>query len=377
MVNNYDRFLLEQFTNKIHLIFEGYLNSSGEFILKMKQVSKLGRGKSSEISNFIINIIDDEFYISDKDLKQNYFDVTDKDDMVSFLFNNKLNRSADHSYDNQSLPYEMKGRGEIKIGRAVKYLLGLYSNSIGASDKDIEDFVNLYKSIKVDTDHKFKIVKDSDIKKCYNPKNYASERGSLGNSCMNGEPKSIFKIYTDNPKKVKILIYEDHDGLILGRALLWKLTDAPCDAKYFMDRVYTSRDSDELRFKQYAEENGFLYKKYMNSQIAKNIAFIYKGKDVFGEITVKLDGDANSYPFLDTLCFLDEGKDKLSNVPSEDCVILQDLGGDYEPCSYCGGTVKINEDELCHCCSEGHSELAKLKIKTKYNWDNIRNCFID
>ena len=49
-------------------------------------------------------------------------------------------------------------------------------------------------------------------------------------------------------------------------------------------------------------------KKKMNSYLSDNVEFVYKGKDVFGEVTVKLDGDFRYYPFVDTLCFLDEKK---------------------------------------------------------------------
>ena len=96
-------------------------------------------------------------------------------------------------------------------------------------------------------------------------KNYYSSHGALGGSCMADEEKDTFKIYYKNDKKVQLLIYVDNNDKIHGRALLWKLNTSPCDAKYFMDRVYTNADSDVIKFKNFAEEKGFLYKQKNNS----------------------------------------------------------------------------------------------------------------
>jgi hypothetical protein len=220
----------------------------------------------------------------------------------------------------------------------------------------------------------FKLVKGSDIAKYYNEKKYFSESGSLGGSCMAGEKKKIFDIYTENESKVQLLIYVDKDDRIHGRAIVWKLKDSPCEAKYFMDRVYVNRDFDELKFKKFAEEKGFLYKKRMNSHIESNVKFVYKGKDVFGEVTVKLDGDFGHYPFVDTMCFLDEKKKQLSNLPSEGDYMLHSVSGEGEHCSTCKGKIYMHlvypngysKDETCHECCEGHEELKKLGIEIKH-----------
>ena len=186
---------------------------------------------------------------------------------------------------------------------------------------------------------------------------------------MSDESKKTFEIYTENESKVQLLIYVDKDDMIHGRAIVWKLKDSPCGAKYFMDRVYINRDSDELRFKKFAEENEFLYKKKMNSYLSDNIEFVYKGKDVFGEVTVKLDGDFRYYPFVDTLCFLDEKKKQISNLPSEGNYILHSVSGDCDPCGECDGDIYTNDenDILCGECCTGHEKLKELGIETKIN----------
>ena len=153
---------------------------------------------------------------------------------------------------------------------------------------------------------------------------------------------------------------------IHGRALVWKLKESPCEAKYFMDRVYTNADSDVIKFKQLAEEKGFLYKLKNNSYIEDNVNFMYKGKPLMGEVKVKLDGDFKNYPFIDTMCFLSKKLGDLSNVPSKDCYFLHSVSGECEVCSSCDGEVlKYDDTEFCNECGLGLEKLEEAGIKTK------------
>jgi hypothetical protein len=371
MIKKYNSFLLEKYKSNLLLLLEAEVYGSSDFIFKLQSLSK-EKGKTGEIAQSINDIIDDKSYFSDSDVKQNFFDTTDKDDKLSFIMNSKVPEDWDPE-ENASLPYTMKGRGDVKIGKIIRYLVDLINSDSGdlgeVKDKDIENFVNAFKASKVDTSMSFKLVKGSDIAKYYNEKKYFSRTGSLGGSCMSDESKKTFEIYTENESKVQLLIYVDKDDMIHGRAIVWKLKDSPCGAKYFMDRVYINRDSDELRFKKFAEENEFLYKKKMNSYLSDNIEFVYKGKDVFGEVTVKLDGDFKYYPFVDTLCFLDEKKKQISNLPSEGNYILHSVSGDCDPCGECDGDIYTNDenDILCSECGAGHEKLKELGIETKIN----------
>jgi hypothetical protein len=371
MIKKYNSFLLEKYKSNLLLLLEAEVYGSSDFIFKLQSLSK-EKGKTGEIAQSINDIIDDKSYFSDSDVKQNFFDTTDKDDKLSFIMNSKVPEDWDPE-ENASLPYTMKGRGDVKIGKIIRYLVDLINSDSGdlgeVKDKDIENFVNAFKASKVDTSMSFKLVKGSDIAKYYNEKKYFSRTGSLGGSCMSDESKKTFEIYTENESKVQLLIYVDKDDMIHGRAIVWKLKDSPCGAKYFMDRVYINRDSDELRFKKFAEENEFLYKKKMNSYLSDNIEFVYKGKDVFGEVIVKLDGDFKYYPFVDTLCFLDEKKKQISNLPSEGNYILHSVSGDCDPCGECDGDIYTNDenDILCSECGAGHEKLKELGIETKIN----------
>lgn len=334
-------------------------------------------------------MIDKERYFNDRDLKQNYLDVTDKDDKVSFIQPNRIPKDWDEE-ENPSLPYEIKGRNEVSIGKIVRAILKvLIDNGISPfadsaaefKDKDIEEFVNNFKAMSVNTKLEFKIVDGSDIAKYYDNKKYYTEAGSLGGSCMAGESKKTFKLYTENPTKVKMLIYVDENDKIHGRALLWKLKKSPCEATHFMDRVYTNRDSDVLKFRMHADEKGWLQKKKMNSMTSENVHFVYKGKDVMGEIIVKLDGECRDYPFVDTLCFLSEDGKELSNCPSFNCDVLHSVSGDRESCSSCDGEIVFCDECIgsgkhdCYDCDgSGDTDSGKCvtcKGKGEVSCDHI------
>lgn len=372
MIKGYNGFLLNQLKRELFSLDEGCLYASSELMVKLKKMSKMD-GRVGEIATAIVDTIESEDWLDDNDTKQNFFDITDKDDTVSFLPSNKVPKDWDMD-DDPALPYNISGRNEIKIGRIIRALLKIaeISDRTGEDegtpikDKDYENFVNAFKSLKVDTKREFKLVNGEDIHKYYQMKNYYSNNGSLGGSCMADESKSTFRVYTENKRKVQLLILIDSDGKIHGRALVWKLKESPCEAKYFMDRVYTNADSDVIKFKNFAEEKGFLYKLKNNSYIEDNVNFMYKGKSLMGEVKVKLDGEFKEYPFIDTMCFLSKKMGDLSNVPSKDCYFLHSVSGECEVCSNCDGDVILKyAEEFCNECALGLEKLEEAGIKTK------------
>ena len=372
MIKGYNGFLLNQLKRELFSLDENCLYASSELMVKLKKMSKMD-GRVGEMATAIVDTIESEDWLDDNDTKQNFFDITDKDDTVYFLPSNKVPKDWDMD-DDPALPYNISGRNEIKIGRIIRALLKIaeISDRTGEDegtpikDKDYENFVNAFKSLKVDTKREFKLVNGEDIHKYYQMKNYYSNNGSLGGSCMADESKSTFRVYTENKRKVQLLILIDSDGKIHGRALVWKLKESPCEAKYFMDRVYTNADSDVIKFKNFAEEKGFLYKLKNNSYIEDNVNFMYKGKSLMGEVKVKLDGEFKEYPFIDTMCFLSKKMGDLSNVPSKDCYFLHSVSGECEVCSNCDGDVILKyAEEFCNECALGLEKLEEAGIKTK------------
>jgi hypothetical protein len=269
------------------------------------------------------------------------------------------------------------GRSEMKIGKLVKYIINVLNTSFGkkgnfsVSDSELEAFVNAYKASESSSNMEFRLVKGEEIAKYYNNQKYLSDKGSLGSSCMAEKGKKTFKLYTQNETKVQLLILVDKEtDQISGRALVWKLNNSPCESNFFMDRVYSNNDSDVIKFKKFANENRFLYKKYMNSHTKSNVEFVYGGKDVYGEITVKLNGDVDKAPFVDTLCFLNKQQNTLSNLPSKDCNWLHYTDGSYDECGTCKGKCferDLGIKVICNNCGDGHIALKNYGVDTSIN----------
>lgn len=373
-MRKYNQFILEKLNEEIKLLLEGQLYASSDFLRKLFELS-LDSGKNAEIARFIRKYIEDEQYIEDDEIAQNFFDTTDKADMVSFTMNDKVPEEWDSEYD-AGLPYSM-GRSEMKIGKLVKYIINVLNTSFGAtkfsvSDSELEAFVNAYKASESSSNMEFRLVKGEEIAKYYNSQKYLSDKGSLGSSCMAEKGKKTFKLYTQNETKVQLLILVDKEtDQISGRALVWKLKKSPCESNFFMDRVYSNNDSDVIKFKKFANENRFLYKKYMNSHTNSNVEFVYGGKDVYGEITVKLNGDVDKAPFVDTLCFLNKQQTTISNLPSKDCNWLHHTDGTYDECGTCKGKCfekgGFYIKAICENCGDGHIALKKRGIETAIN----------
>lgn len=230
-------------------------------------------------------------------------------------------------------------RNNIKVGRLARAILKVAG--VDFVDKDIEEFTNQYKAtfdFMTDALKQFDIVNGNLIAHWYHEDNYKSGGGTLNNSCMASVDSDYFDIYCYNPKQCSLVIlYSDNgeikDGKytsnqIKGRALLWTGNLDGQSAK-FMDRIYTTNDSDVELFKQFAEKNGWWYKlaqsmypdtKLTNGKISKDATF---------EVNLD-DGDWSYYPYMDTMCFLDMDTDTLSNdKESSYDRVFRDTSGEY------------------------------------------------
>src|ERR1035437_2506491 len=104
-VSKFGNFILE---NKVsRLLLEGNLAASDRFL------AKLGSLKN-DIAGKLHKAFSDKRFI-DKDLTQNWIDVTDKDDAVSFISDRSLNRLQ--ASDDEVGDFTSNGRSEIKVGR--------------------------------------------------------------------------------------------------------------------------------------------------------------------------------------------------------------------------------------------------------------------
>lgn len=251
-----------------------------------------------------------------------------------------LNKEAvERTDEGSSYKIWSTSRNNIKIGRLVRAVLTSAKEAF--TDKDIEDFVNLYKStydVMANALIRFDIVEGDQIAYWYNHKRYAREGGILGNSCMADVPSRYFDIYVDNPESCKLIIFYDEEGSIdvstgkyksdkiLGRCLLWTTNKG-----LVMDRIYTSRDSDVDLFKEFGKKNGFWWKKHQDSDSDFNMENGVSSENN-PSLTIKLkNSDFEEYPYLDTFFFLDTNMDKLTNDPDNGYDrTLRSTGGGYD-----------------------------------------------
>jgi len=229
-------------------------------------------------------------------------------------------------------PYE-KSRNSVKLGKLVN---NIFPKKY--TDKDVESFVNLFKSIISKSSESFELVDGEEIDFWYDADNYVSLNGSLGNSCM-ARKKDLFKIYNQNGDICKLLILKEGDK-ILGRSIIWKLNSiSPKDLdqdKWFMDRQYTINESDVEKFRKYAKEKGWYYKSYNNHHSYSTVTIDDKGTERNCEMTVKVEAkDYDRYPYMDTFKRYNPDDGMLYNDDDNDSdnngqYILNETDGSYE-----------------------------------------------
>lgn len=256
-------------------------------------------------------------------------DKTGKNDMISYVQTSRFYR--EHPDLKDELPKMRRHNQTISgskfwtSGRTPEYGIGRWARRVykdvldePVKDSEIEAFVNYYKST-YDGVYKgaeaFELVKGEDIRKWYHVDRYEEENGQLGNSCMRYKRcQPYLDIYVQNPDVCQLLILKsDKDPeKIVGRALVWTLHDGPGVAgRKFMDRIYTIKDSDRLRFLEYAKENEFL----------TAASHTYK-------IQLKPDTEYSYYPYMDTFYSYDKRTGILSqDLSSSAAVELRNTDG--------------------------------------------------
>jgi hypothetical protein len=226
-------------------------------------------------------------------------------------------------YDDKSEIYalfeQQKGRVKIKIGRFIRKFISQQTISeLGISDKDIEEFVNIFKSYFTPSKNNLTVVEGSDIPKWYLEDNYSKtlgmRTGSLWNSCMRQVERNKFmSLYEKNPDKVKMLIFLTEDGKLRSRALLWQDVKDDNGVTYkVMDRIYSIYDHDVFLFKSWAKENGYITKLEQSAK-CENL-FDINGFPVNIKCFVNLSiHDMRYYPYLDTFKYYDPSIGQFSN----------------------------------------------------------------
>jgi hypothetical protein len=222
------------------------------------------------------------------------------------------------------------GRVKVKVGRIVNKLFSKEILQGYVSPRDVEHFVNSFKSHFDEDNQYYKIVEGEEIKKWYLEDNYlvinGDCRGTLWNSCMRYYKRQPFlDMYSKNSSfKMLCLLTKDEYGeeRVRARALL---VDAftEDDSKLpkgtpvkFMDRIYAYYDSDFQKFTKWADENGYIYKYEQNSKSKPYVYF--RGEGCVLNMSVKLENyDFRTYPYLDTFSFFNKREGILYNFPDD------------------------------------------------------------
>lgn len=160
--------------------------------------------------------------------------------------------------------------------------------------------------------------KGVEIYNAYDCRNYTQnlhKNSGLNKSCMKHEESQPYlQLYVDNSSVVSCLVLLDNEGLIHGRALVWKLDNA---GKY-MDRIYVAYGHYAEYFMQFANQNGMKY---------------YQGSSQHEDMEVTLSkGKYTYYPYMDTFTYAyvnSSGKLVLTTDKSKAELELEQIDGSY------------------------------------------------
>lgn len=250
------------------------------------------------------------------------------------LKNNMI--SSELTSINYNTEWFKKSRSAIKIGSFIKKIFGDTFKDAGDPGNDITTFVNMFaskrKSIELGYGG-FELVSGEDIVHWYNGDNY-TDGGTLGGSCMRHDRCSDYIEFYAKNKSVRLLILKDpfDDEKIVGRAIVWELHEP--EGRFFMDRIYYTSDRYIEDFKDYATEQGWLYKSLQNMSESTNI--VDSKDDTSRSRTLVAECVSNSYyPFLDTMKFFSENEGVITNdseylESSGEYYILTSVKGEYE-----------------------------------------------
>lgn len=263
----------------------------------------------------------EDYTLIDLSKNDGYFTYTTSKNLLrkGFDVENSNPNEIDKLWDDENrgtseTDYWKKSRSEIKIIKLINKLLE--NSNLSLTEADKEKFLNVFKS-KLQKGANFRIVEGDDIIYYYNSEQTKEKKGTLGNSCMLDKGYNTFEIYIKNPSVCKLLVLLDEEDKVIGRAILWEVAECSNPSiKKFMDRYYTISDHLDYKFKEWAQENGYHYKKNNTYDSVREIYNVETGGYEEVEMTIKLEtkGEFARYPYLDTFKLFDPSNNTLKNV---------------------------------------------------------------
>lgn len=213
------------------------------------------------------------------------------------LYDRELNQTH-QTYDRRYTGLYALDRNSIKLGKFVNKVF--YGK---LTDVEVEEFVNQFKSASDKFNLEIKLVSGKDIAKYYKAESYEEMRGSLSSSCMND--REYFELYEENPDVCQLAIVQRGDKIV-SRALVWKVESDNPEIKYYLDRVYTTKEHYNNILTDWSDEQGWA--RWGRSCV------IFRGKEIYPEMKIKVKKkEYEKYPYLDTFRRYDYVKGYLYN----------------------------------------------------------------
>lgn len=317
------------------LLTESTVYFSDDFRKILKQMRSVIADELLKIE--LTDIKSDMTFIDIKDLEKGKISFSQLDNVERKLDQNLKNLSKSQL---KTIFPKIKNtsRMETKLGRLINRFFPKKFK-----DKEIEKFVNQFKSLNIED--KLILVSGDDILKYYNCANYheSSIDTPLGNSCMKMEWKQEYlKWYAINPNSVNMLVMIDDNDKVKARALIWKVnsdSDNYNEFQHIMDRIYYIDDEHEEKFKNYAIKKGWGYK---DTQSVEIYDIFFNGKNTHGKYYITMENDTEHYPYLDTFQFYDMDS-TISNDTEFGMVKLNSTTGEFEPTGEFEQTGKWSE----------------------------------
>jgi len=264
----------------------------------------------SILMGYVMGIFDAEDPLF-KDIAKIIYDAIGKD-----IPSNKYDLISRSDKDSTKLDVNMgKQINTQSIAKVIRSLLISLGVEITKDSKIKEDTIQKFadsligkfkiidfKQSGKDREFAIKLVKGDEIPYWYKIENTIQSQGSeLYKSCMNKDEKNSFMdFYAKNSDKVNLLIKTKTDikGVekLEARALVFKLDYSKEGYAYFMERCYANSYSDrDLLYK-------WLTDHYSGSKINLKKD---RDSDIKDNMVVKITNPlCESYPWLDTLCYL-------------------------------------------------------------------------
>jgi hypothetical protein len=310
--------------------------------------------KIKDKANISKELLDSEDNYTELDV-YTAIDITDKNDMISYIQVSRLERLNKTGGTNihkipdvdlTAIRASVLTPDAWKNGRTPYYSIGRWVRHIfvdvkkmSISNTDLENFVDEYKRVYLSINNieaDIELLSGEEIRKWYLKDNYedGSENTTLGKSCMRYERcQEYFDIYVKNPDVCKLLILKSNidPSKIRARALLWTIDNLGngYENELYLDRIYYVDKEDIEFFYKWCKKNKvkFVYDNYAMGNDVSSLK--YNAKVQLGEHTYE------TFPYIDTFGYYDPEDHRLVQDEdySPDVYKVQQTDGTFIPLS--------------------------------------------